>query len=216
MLFKEIFKQSDNSITFHLGSQTEISDVGEIIEILQQYHTSILGGHRGFQRMKNTIKKYYIWRSLDADIMKFIDICPVCEKTKVHRHTHTPLQITSIASAPFEKIYIDFVGEINPNSEDGHKHIFSISCDLTKYVIMVPVFDCTALTAARAIVEEVCLVFNFPKIIVSDNGPAFVAEIFKQVANLLKIKHIKTTPYHPASNGAIERYHRTLGHYIRA
>lgn len=153
---------------------------------------------------------------MNNDIRNFIDNCPVCEKTKVHRHTHTPLQITTVASAPFEKIYVDFVGEINPNSDEGHKHIFSISCDLTKYVVMTPVFDCTALTAAKCIVEEICLVFNFPKIIVSDNGPAFISEVFKQMANLLKIKHVKTAPYHPQSNGAIERYHRTLGQYIRA
>lgn len=166
--------------------------------------------------MKNTIKRFYTWKSMNTDIKKYVDNCAICEKTRVHHHTHTPLQITSVARAPFEKIYVDFVGEINPNSEDGHKYIFSISCDLTKYVIMVPVFDCTALTAAKSIVEEVCLVFNFPKIIVSDNGPAFIAELFKEMSNLLKIKHIKATPYHPQSNGSIERYHRTLGEYIRA
>lgn len=140
----------------------------------------------------------------------------MCEKTKIHKHTHTPLQITSVASAPFEKIYIDFVGEINPNSADGHKYIMSVSCDLTKYVIMTATLDSTALTAAKTIVENVCLIFNFPKIIVSDNGPAFVSEIFKQMSKLLDIKHIKTTPYHPQSNGGIERYHRTLGQYIRS
>lgn len=43
-----------------------------------------------------------------------------------------------------------------------------------------------------------------------------MSEVFKQMSILLKIKHVKTTPYHPSSNGAIERYHRTLGHYIRA
>lgn len=81
---------------------------------------------------------------------------------------------------------------------------------------MVPTFDSTALTAAKTIVEEVCLVFNFPKIIVSDNGPAFIASIFKSMAKLLDIKHVQTAPYHPQSNGSIERYHRTLGQYIRA
>lgn len=81
---------------------------------------------------------------------------------------------------------------------------------------MKPTFDQTAETAARTIVDEVCLVFNFPKIIVSDNGPAFIAETFAQMAKILEIKHVKTAPYHPQSNGGIERYHRTLGQYVRA
>lgn len=188
-MLRSIFENSNISITLFTGSQIEIVDVSDINEVMRTYHSSMLGAHRGFERMKNTIKKYYHWPTMNNDIKKFIDDCPVCEKSKVHKHTHTPLQITTLASAPFEKIYVNFVGEINPNSEEGHKHIFSISCDLTKYVIMIPVFDCTALTAAKAIVEEVCLVFNFPKIIVSDNGPAFIAEVFKEMTSLLKIKN---------------------------
>lgn len=137
-------------------------------------------------------------------------------KNKNTSTPHTPLQITSVASAPFEKIYIDFVGEINPNSDEHHKHVMTVSCDLTKFIIMVPTFDCTALRAAKVITEEVCLKFNIPKTIVSDNGPAFIAETFKQMTKLLEIKHVKVTPYHPQSNGGIERYHRTLGQYIRS
>lgn len=215
-IFREIFAKTDISITFFLGTQVELYDVSDINEVLRTYHTSILGGHRGFDRMKTTIQKFFTWHAMNTDIKKYIKDCAVCEKSKIHKHTHTPLQITSVARTPFEKIYIDFVGEINPNSSDGHKYIMSISCDLTKYVIMVPTYDSTAATAAKNIVEEVCLIFNFPKIIVSDNGPAFVSEIFKQMSKLLDIKHIKTAPYHPQSNGGIERYHRTLGQYIRA
>lgn len=166
--------------------------------------------------MMSTIKRHYIWPAMSSDIKKFIQNCSTCERTKIHKYTNTPLQITSVANTPFEKIFIDFVGEINPNSHDGHKYIMSISCDLTKYLIMKATMDSTALTAAKTIVEEVCLVYNFPKIIISDNGPCFVADIFKQMAKLLDIKHIRTTPYHPQSNGSIERYHRTLGQYIRA
>lgn len=54
MEFQTIFKGSDVTVTFHLGKQTEIFDVDEINEILKLYHTPILGGHRGFERMKNT------------------------------------------------------------------------------------------------------------------------------------------------------------------
>lgn len=216
LFLKETFRGSHISMILFTGAQIEITNINDINEILRIYHRSILGGHRGFDRMKNTIKKHYAWPTLNADIMKYIRDCEVCEKTKIHKHTHTPLQITSVATTPFEKIYIDFVGEINPNSVEGHKYILSISCDLTKYVIMIPTFDSTALTAAKTIVEEVCLVYNFPKTIVSDNGPAFVSEIFKQMSKLLDIKHIKTYPYHPQSNGAIERYHRSLGQYIRS
>lgn len=216
IILRETFRKSNVGITLSTGTQMEINDVNDINEILRVYHKSILGGHRGFNRMKNTIQRHYSWATLSADIKKYIQNCDTCEKTKIHKYTHTPLQITSVATAPFEKIFIDFVGEIRPNSIDNHKYIMSISCDLTKYLIMKPTMDSTALTAAKVIVEEICLVYNFPSTIISDNGPAFTSDIFKQMAKLLDIKHIKTCPYHPQSNGSIERYHRTLGEYIRA
>lgn len=215
-LFRTLLHGTEIAVTLLVCKQVEINDVQDIDRILEMYHTSLLGAHRGFERMKNTIKNFFTWPTMSADIRKYIDNCAVCERTKVHTHTHTPLQITSVANKPFEKIYIDFVGELNPNSSEGHKYILTISCDLTKYIIMKPTFDQTALTAARTIVDEVCLIYNFPKIIVSDNGPAFISETFVQMAKLLEIKHIKTTPYHPQSNGGIERYHRTLGQYVRA
>lgn len=214
--FRKTFKACETSTTFFLNNRMEVTDVNEINEILATYHSSILGGHRGYERMRNTIAKFFVWPTMNADIRKYIGDCSVCEKTKIHKYTHTPLQITSVASAPFEKIYIDFVGEIRPNSDENHKYLMTVSCDLTKYLLAVATFDCTAITAARVIVEQVCLVFNIPKTIVSDNGPAFIADTFKQMAKLLNITHIKTTPYHPSSNGSIERYHRTLGESVRA
>lgn len=214
--YRNVFRGSETYTTFFSQKQIEVTNIDEINEILKFYHSSLLGGHRGVERMKNTIKKLYTWPSLTKDVKEYVENCAICEKSKIHKLTHTPLQITSVANAPFEKIYTDFVGEIKPNSHEGHKYVMTISCDLSKYIIAVPVYDCTAQTAARTIVENVCLVFNIPKIMVSDNGPAFVSETFQEMAKLLEIQHVKTAPYHPQSNGSIERYHRTMGQYLRS
>lgn len=105
-LLRETFRSSQISVNMFTGTQMEITDVNDINEILGVYHSSILGGHRGFERMHNTIKKHYTWPSMTVDIKRFIQNCATCEKTKINRHTHTPLQITSVASAPFEKILL--------------------------------------------------------------------------------------------------------------
>ena len=46
--------------------------------------------------------------------------------------------------------------------------------------------------------------------IISDNGPQFVARDFKHFIRLCGMKHVRTSPYYPQSNGKIERYHRTI------
>lgn len=46
--------------------------------------------------------------------------------------------------------------------------------------------------------------------IISDNGPQFIAKDFKHFIRLCGMKHVRTSPYYPQSNGKIERYHRTI------
>ena len=46
--------------------------------------------------------------------------------------------------------------------------------------------------------------------IISDNGPQFIAKDFKEFIKVSGMKHVKTSPYYPQSNGKLERYHRTI------
>lgn len=46
--------------------------------------------------------------------------------------------------------------------------------------------------------------------IISDNGPQFVARDFKEFIRITGMTHVRTAPYHPQSNGKIERWHKTL------
>lgn len=57
--------------------------------------------------------------------------------------------------------------------------------------------------------------FGLPKIIQSDQGTNFTSKLFKQVVSELNIKHVKSSPYHPESQGALERFHQTLKSMIR-
>ena len=49
----------------------------------------------------------------------------------------------------------------------------------------------------------------------SDNGPQFVAEEFSFLRSN-GIKHIRSAPYHPASNGAVERFIQTFKQSMKA
>jgi transposase InsO family protein len=46
--------------------------------------------------------------------------------------------------------------------------------------------------------------------LISDNGPQFIAKDFKHFVRLCGMKHVRTSPYYPQSNGKIERFHRTI------
>ena len=52
--------------------------------------------------------------------------------------------------------------------------------------------------------------YGLPEKIVSDNGPQFTSDEFKWFCKSNGICHITSAPYHPSTNGAIERAVQTM------
>ncbi|XP_052901604.1 uncharacterized protein LOC128309285 [Anopheles moucheti] len=70
--------------------------------------------------------------------------------------------------------------------------------------------DMTALTVAEALVCGWIARFGVPFFITSDQGRQFESSLFDELTRLIGSSHLRTTAYHPQSNGIIERWHRTL------
>ena len=47
-------------------------------------------------------------------------------------------------------------------------------------------------------------------VLLSDNGSGYLSRQFVEYLRLVEIRHIIASPYHPQTNGKIERYHRTI------
>lgn len=214
-LMRETFINTNISITIFLNKIIELTDQEDIDIILELYHKNLLGGHMGADKMLNTISKFYKWNNMFQNIREFVKKCIICEKTKITTNTKIPMQISSLGDCLFDHTFIDFVGPISPISTDGHRYIFTAICDITKFLIAVPTKDCTALTSAYCLIENIFLRYNFPTRLISDNASNFNSIVIKEISNLFKAKKVFTTPYHAQSN-IVERSHRTLNAYLRA
>ena len=67
-----------------------------------------------------------------------------------------------------------------------------------------------ARTVANIMVEEVIARFGVPDKIHSDQGRQFESALFTEMCKILQIEKTRTTPYHPQSDGMVERFNRTL------
>ena len=52
--------------------------------------------------------------------------------------------------------------------------------------------------------------FGLPDKILHDQGGEFENDLFKELAKLCGVKRIRTTPYHPQTNGKVERMNQTI------
>jgi hypothetical protein len=133
----------------------------------------------------------------------------------MHRKVKQPMEITTTASSPFQKLFLDLVGPL-PKTLQSNNYILTLQDDLTKYSIAVPIADATANTIARAFVQNFVCIYGIPDTILTDQGTNFMSDIFKHICKILSFKKLHTTAYHPQSNGALERSHLTLKNYIRS
>ena len=86
----------------------------------------------------------------------------------------------------------------------------------TRYIEAFAVPDQTADTVAKKIVLEFICRFGVPLEIHSDQGRNFESHLLAEVCSLLGMVKTRTTPYHPASNGLVERFNKTLANMIRS
>lgn len=213
---KEVFTNVQVSITLFINQIIELTDPLEIQQALQTHHHLRLGGHAGIERMRKTMKQIYTWPQMVKDIKKYVSDCSICERAKITRHTRTPMLVTSTADSPFDHVYIDYVGPVNPPSHEGYKgqYIFVATCELTKYSIAAPTFDMTAETTADVYIKHIILQFGTPSTVSHDRGTDFTSALFKKVNKLLNIKQVTTTAYHPQAN-IVERRNRSTSEYLR-
>jgi hypothetical protein len=80
--------------------------------------------------------------------------------------------------------------------------------------VAIPIQKQDAETIAREFVTHIILRIGTLKTIVTDHGTNLMSEVFKTECKMLKIKKLQTTPFHPESNGSLERRHRLLKEYL--
>lgn len=211
----EKFKNTKTKFLFRIRTIKLLKDTDEIDGVLNDFHSTIMGGHQGVNRMANRIGQQYKWPGMRKDIQKYVSQCKTCQLSKPHGIVRQPMVITSTNRNVFGTIHIDSVGPLI-ESKEGYKYIFTFEDELTRYFGAVPLIDHTAISVAKAMIEHVILRFGLPEIIFSDSGSEFVNSLFAKITKTLGIKHHRTSPYHAQSNGLLERSRATLKAILRS
>lgn len=164
--------------------------------------------HPGIRATGRLVRSRFIWPSMSKDVAKWARSCLECQRSKVSRHTHTPLKEFDLPSQRFDHVHLDLVGPLPPS--DGCTYILTCIDRFTRWPEAIPIPDITAETVSRAFISQWIARFGVPSTITTDQGRQFESNLFKTLSSFLGVKRIRSSPYHPASNGLVERFHRSL------
>ncbi|XP_058614187.1 LOW QUALITY PROTEIN: uncharacterized protein LOC131528813 [Onychostoma macrolepis] len=176
-------------------------------------HAHPMAGHLGVQNTTQRIRDRFHWPGLEADVRRFCQACPTCQRTSPRTPPPSPLIPLPIIEVPFERIGMDLIGPL-PKSARGHEHILVIVDYATRYPEAIPLRKATS----KAVAQELFLLSSrvgIPAEILTDQGTPFMSRLMADLCRLLKVKQLRTTVYHPQTDGLVERFNQTLKQMLR-
>jgi len=187
-------------------------------EVVKQYHDSLSGGHPGHFKTLELIQHYYWWPGMTVFVKNYVAGCAICQQMKINTHPSSPglIPIKGQKNAkPFSQVTCDFITDL-PESDGFDSLMVMVDHGSTKGLISIPcnkTIDATLM--AQNYIDYVYQHFGLPDSFLSDHSPQFSSQVFREMARLLGIKTLRSTAYHPQTNGETERVNQELEIYFR-
>lgn len=167
--------------------------------IIEDCHAGRMAGHFSGARLYSTLSRQWWWRTMYRDILEFCKNCGQCATvTGVGRCSCPPLHPIPVRR-PFQIIGVDIMQL--PITEQGNQYVIVFQDFLTKWPLVFPAPDQKAMRLARLVAEEILRLFGVPDALLSDCGANLLAQVIKDVCELLGVKKLITTAYHPQCDG---------------
>ena len=169
--------------------------------------------HPGQKETARRITREYYWPGMRRDIGEFVKTCHPCQLAKQSPTVNPGIGHFPVPDRRFEYIHIDTVGPL-PESQ-GHRYLLSVLDRCSRWIEAFPLIRGTSEEVCQAFIQYVSR-FGLCKVAVSDNGNAFIANIFNDLMQNFGITVSFTPAYQPQSNGAVERKHQDIKNALKA
>nr|XP_037288891.1 uncharacterized protein LOC119181752 [Rhipicephalus microplus] len=160
-------------------------------EVLACLHAA----HGGAEKMKARARAVLFWPSINSDLEEVARRCETCQKHKP-RNRRLPLMNHEIPSLPWEVVGADICYH-----------------NATEYLVVVDFYSFffeirpvkTTADKVIAAFADIFATHGFPQRLCTDNGPPFSSQDFREFVGKISLHHVRSSPYHPRSNGMAER-----------
>ena len=176
-----------------------------------------ISGHSGILSTWRKMRKVVYFPHMYIYITGRVNNCVECVKKRPHLPKAKHVPYTEELSYISQRIYCDVVGPVTPAVYERQtvKQILTIQDGFSRYLVAVPIPDCTTKTVVDRIITHWVLKFGLFETLHTDQGTCYTSGLFKEVMNKLGIVHTVTPPYSPEAN-RVERAHQCLGNLLRS
>ena len=167
-------------------------------KVTQELHEA----HPGIIKMKCLARQYVWWPGIDASLETKVKSCQICQFVR-HTPAHAPLHPWEWPQRPWQRIHADYAGPFLGK-------MFLVLVDAHTKWIDVHMTDSSTSQTTIEKMRTTFATFGLPELLVTDNGSSFTSSEFALFMKQNGIRHVTTSPYHPASNGLAERTVQTF------
>jgi hypothetical protein len=180
-------------------------------EIFDEAHLSKFSIHPGSTKMYQDLKKNFWWSNMKVDIAKYVAECDTCHRVKAsHLKSAGVLQPLTIPLWKWDDISMDFIVGL-PLTARKKDSIWVIVDRLTKTAHFIAVHTTHSVQDyAELYIDQIVCLHGIPKTIVSDRGTQFVARFWEQLHESLGTKLVRSSSYHPQTDGQTERVNQIV------
>jgi transposase InsO family protein len=183
-------------------------------KLLDHFHEK--HSHPGKNKTVKLITPFYWWPNITSDIKQHVASCKACQLAK-HSFTPTPGKyVTPTADLePLELIGLDTIVMGPSANTTRHKYIQVFVDHHSRYIWAYPTATTTSATIVTLLTNLLKSGVKFRQIL-TDCHQAFTSKTLKSFLSQNHIKHTLSTPYHPQTNGIVERANGTIITKLRA
>ena len=185
--------------------------------VLKMHWTATLNGchwdagHQGCNHTLSLLQKYFWWPGMAKQMRQVIKACKHCLQYEGGTPKATLCPI--VATTPLDLLHIDFTSietmlELNQLLRVANVLVFQDH--FTKHILAYVTPNQTAKTLTKFLYGGCISIFGAPARLLSDRGTSFTSSIIEELCKILGIQWLWTMPYHPHTNGLVERSHQTI------
>ena len=181
--------------------------------VLKTYHDN--DGHISHNYVAKKISENFYFDRMYDIIKDYVNCCEVCQRdTTMRHHKKVPCGLTELTAVPFDHVCIDFITHFD-TSHSGFTYLLTVVDVSTRFANAIPLKTLTAEESLVGFINFHCYKYGFPGEITTDCGRQFTSKLFKDFCSENNIKLINTAPYHPQSNGVVEKFNGTISNMIK-